>query len=142
MIKSFNPYPGLRPYRYEESHLFFGRERHIAEIIRKLEQHRFVSIVGNSGSGKSSIVKAGVLPSLVKQDENWITATFRPGENPIFHLANDLFDQNIFKDKNFTKEDKRFALLYPKVRSYCSLLINLKNYLDSMPCRKMKKILN
>jgi WD40 repeat protein/energy-coupling factor transporter ATP-binding protein EcfA2 len=106
MIKSFNPYPGLRPYRYEESHLFFGRERHIAEIIRKLEQHRFVSIVGNSGSGKSSIVKAGVLPSLVKQDENWITATFRPGENPIFHLANDLFDQNIFKDKNFTKEDK------------------------------------
>ena len=50
-----NPFPGLRPFYSDEYHLFFGRETHIVEIIRKLETARFVSVVGNSGSGKSSL---------------------------------------------------------------------------------------
>jgi energy-coupling factor transporter ATP-binding protein EcfA2 len=101
---SFIPYPGLRPYNYEESKLFFGRERHIAEILHKLETRRFVSIVGNSGSGKSSIVKAGVLPALAKDNSSWIIATFRPGENPVRNLSDFLFSNQVFTDASFTAE--------------------------------------
>jgi len=61
---SFNPYPGLRPFKIEESHLFFGREGQTDEVLQKLSQHRFVGIIGPSGSGKSSFVYCGVLPIL------------------------------------------------------------------------------
>lgn len=105
MQKTFIPYPGLRPYNYEESKLFFGRERHISEILRKLETRRFVSIVGNSGSGKSSIVKAGVLPALENDRNSWIIATLRPGENPVRHLSDSLFNEKVFPDSKFSKED-------------------------------------
>ncbi len=85
-----NPFPGLRPFEAKESALFFGRETHTSEILRKLETYRFVSIVGNSGSGKSSLVKAGVLPDLINSDGNWEICTLRPGNSPIDQLAESL----------------------------------------------------
>ena len=59
-----NPYPGLRPFDVTESHLFFGRDLQVAELVRRLERHRFVAVLGMSGSGKSSLVRAGLLPAL------------------------------------------------------------------------------
>jgi hypothetical protein len=82
-----NPFPGLRPFEANESHLFFGREAHTSEILRKLEMYRFVSVVGNSGSGKSSLVKAGVLPQLQNSDQKWEICALRPGNTPINELA-------------------------------------------------------
>lgn len=81
-----NPFPGLRPFEANESHLFFGRERHIDEILRKLDIYRFVSVVGNSGSGKSSLIKAGLLPHIHKTRPGWKVCTFRPGIDPILSL--------------------------------------------------------
>ena len=49
----FNPFPGLRPFQYGEQHLFFGREGQSEEILRHLGEHRFLAVVGTSGSGKS-----------------------------------------------------------------------------------------
>jgi len=86
LMSLYNPFPGLRPFNAEESHLFFGRERHLNEIVRKLNKYRFVSIVGTSGSGKSSLVRAGLLPRLQKSDTDWQIAIMRPGENPIHEL--------------------------------------------------------
>lgn len=89
-----NPFPGLRPFYSDEYHLFFGRETHIIEIIRKLETARFVSVVGNSGSGKSSLVRAGVLPTLMKDEKaNWIICTMRPGQLPVEELNLALLNQ-------------------------------------------------
>lgn len=82
-----NPYPGLRPFAPEEWHLFFGREAHIHEVLRKLRLHRFVSVIGNSGSGKSSLVKAGVLPRLQNELEVWQFCTFKPGQHPLQSMA-------------------------------------------------------
>ena len=56
MTNLFNPFPGLRPFKDDEYKLFFGREEHVEEIIRKLNKFKFVSVVGNSGSGKSSLI--------------------------------------------------------------------------------------
>ncbi|MDP1726251.1 MAG: hypothetical protein Q8M15_05670 [Bacteroidota bacterium] len=86
--KRFNPYPGLRPFQKEEASLFFGREKHIGEILRKLNTFRFVSIVGNSGSGKSSLVRAGILPGLENSEQKeWLICTMKPGKNAISGLS-------------------------------------------------------
>ena len=60
----FNPFVGLRPFEESEAHLFFGRDGQSDEIVNRLAQRRFVAVVGGSGSGKSSLVRAGVFPDL------------------------------------------------------------------------------
>ena len=88
----FNQFPGLRPFEPDENHLFFGREKEIDELLRRLRSTRFLSVVGTSGSGKSSLVRSGLIPSLhsgfmVSAGSSWRVAMFRPGEDPIRHLA-------------------------------------------------------
>jgi tetratricopeptide (TPR) repeat protein len=87
-----NPFPGLRPFEPDEDYLFFGRERETDELLRQLRYTRFVSVVGTSGCGKSSLVRSGLIPSLhsglmVKAGSSWRVSIFRPGEDPIGHLA-------------------------------------------------------
>ena len=59
-----NPYPGLRPFEPEEADYFFGRDRQVDELLLALREHRFVAVLGLSGSGKSSLVRAGLVPAL------------------------------------------------------------------------------
>ena len=56
-----NPFPGLRPFEYRERFLFFGRSDQSGKMIAKLSDTRFLAVVGTSGSGKSSLVRAGLL---------------------------------------------------------------------------------
>ncbi len=56
------PYPGLRPFTREEADVFFGREEHTDQLLEKLSQHRFMAVVGLSGCGKSSLVRAVCSP--------------------------------------------------------------------------------
>lgn len=85
------PYPGLRPFEMEEWSIFFGRERMIDDVIDKLGQQRLVVVHGSSGSGKSSLIRAGVLPRLARQHLRhgvpWRTATMRPSGGPLWNLA-------------------------------------------------------
>lgn len=86
------PYPGLRPFEYRENFLFFGREGKAEEIAKRLQKNQFVAVVGTSGSGKSSVVRAGLLPllyggMLYESGSNWRIAMMRPGEMPIRNLA-------------------------------------------------------
>ena len=64
LIQPRQPYPGLRPYLYEEADLFFGRAEQINRMLTRLDDDRFLAVVGGSGSGKSSLVRAGLLPTL------------------------------------------------------------------------------
>jgi energy-coupling factor transporter ATP-binding protein EcfA2 len=59
-----SPYPGLRPFQPEEAHLFFGREAQVEDMLARLEDRRFLAVVGTSGCGKSSLVRAGLIPAL------------------------------------------------------------------------------
>ncbi|HVN27835.1 MAG TPA: hypothetical protein VMT64_05080, partial [Candidatus Binataceae bacterium] len=88
----FNPFPGLRSFESDETHLFFGRDGQSDDLLRILGRRRFVAVVGTSGSGKSSLVRAGVLPALQSgfmagAGSSWRIATMRPGANPIDNLA-------------------------------------------------------
>ena len=81
----FNPFPGLRPFSEEEDYLFFGREQQVAELVTLLRNQRFIAVTGSSGSGKSSLVRAGLLPELqggmMKEvGSDWETLVLRPAE--------------------------------------------------------------
>jgi len=88
-----NPFPGLRPFAPEESDLFFGREKESGEVVNKLLKNRFVTVIGASGSGKSSLIYCGVLPKVrnMKDDtSSWKIIMFRPGNDPIGNLGNSI----------------------------------------------------
>ena len=83
------PYRGLDAFREEDSAFFFGRgsaddpESPIGELVRKVREHPFVMVVGRSGSGKSSLVYAGLLPALRRErDRFWNVLSLRPGPRP------------------------------------------------------------
>lgn len=87
-----NPFPGLRSFDVWENHLFFGREGQVDSLLWKLGRNHFIAVVGASGSGKSSLVRAGLLPVLMGGFEGhagsaWRIAVMRPGNNPIHNLA-------------------------------------------------------
>lgn len=90
--QEMKPYPGLRPFEAEDKEFFFGRETQIDELFQRLADHHFVAVVGDSASGKSSLVKAGLIPHLGNgfphpEGELWQTLTFEPGRTPIRELA-------------------------------------------------------
>jgi tetratricopeptide (TPR) repeat protein len=87
-----NPFPGLRPFEPEEDHLFFGREAETDELLRRLRTTRFLQVVGASGSGKSSLVRSGLIPALhsgfmAQASSSWRVCILRPGSDPIGNLA-------------------------------------------------------
>jgi len=89
---NFNPFPGLRPFGIEESYLYFGREGQSDEVLAILEKNRFVNILGSSGTGKSSLMFSGVIPTLhggfiSKAGNEWEIISAKPGLNPIRNLA-------------------------------------------------------
>jgi hypothetical protein len=96
--KSFNPFPGLRPFTPEESELFFGRKGESEEVLGKLLKNRFVTVMGASGTGKSSLIFCGVLPGIKKMkkhpEEKWRIVSFRPGSDPFGNLAKALSLEN------------------------------------------------
>lgn len=87
-----NPFVGLRPFEPQESQLFHGRKLHTQQLLRLLAAHRFLGVIGTSGSGKSSLVKAGLLPALYRgylrgTTSRWKVAMMRPGVGPLVALA-------------------------------------------------------
>ncbi|MBC7780705.1 MAG: hypothetical protein H7125_11455 [Proteobacteria bacterium] len=81
-----SPYPGLRPFQDRESSIFFGRSSQVEEVILRLCATRFVALLGGSGSGKSSLVRAGVIPELrgyriAEAGDFWVPILATPGTN-------------------------------------------------------------
>jgi len=81
-----NPYRGLLAFREEDAANYFGRETDAADVLAALQRQPLVAVVGASGSGKSSLVQAGVLPHL-RTAGDWAVASFRPRGRPLAELA-------------------------------------------------------
>jgi WD40 repeat protein len=85
-------YPGLRPFRRDESILFFGRQEHVDDLLGRLEDTSFLAVVGLSGGGKSSLVLSGLVPALERghlggSGPVWQIVEMRPGSDPLGALA-------------------------------------------------------
>ncbi|MFC8194108.1 XRE family transcriptional regulator [Streptomyces sp. NPDC057298] len=79
------PYAGLRSFRQQDAEWFFGRERLLEELVGRLERQRFVMVIGTSGSGKSSLLRAGLVPHLEAAASTTVVLT--PGARPLEECA-------------------------------------------------------
>ena len=96
-----NPFPGLRPFEFADNYLFFGRDEQITELTTRLRKNRFVAVVGTSGSGKSSLVRAGLMPELLSgtmasAGSSWETTIMRPGGDPLTNLADAIVETDLY----------------------------------------------
>jgi WD40 repeat protein/DNA-binding SARP family transcriptional activator len=82
-----SPFKGLESFDIADADLFFGRERLVADMVARLSGARLMGIIGPSGSGKSSVLRAGLLASLADDvlpgSSDWPLALVRPGEHPV-----------------------------------------------------------
>jgi len=131
-----NPFPGLRPFTLSDSHLFFGREGQVDEILLKLYKNRSVAIMGYSGSGKSSLMNCGLIPVLyggfmTETGPNWKIINIRPGNSPIENLAKAVV--NFLVDEGrIALEDKRIhrAIINSVLRNSSQGLVELSRYIQ------------
>ncbi|MCC5627699.1 caspase family protein [Nostoc sphaeroides CHAB 2801] len=92
-----NPYRGLYAFELEQAQYFCGRDEAVRTLVSRLAESRFLAVIGYSGSGKSSLVKAGLLPQLkgdrLPGSSQWAIASFTPGEHPLGKLVDILTRQ-------------------------------------------------
>ena len=85
------PFRGLAPFDAAHAEYFFGRERLVADLVARLVGSTLIAVVGPSGSGKSSVLRAGLLPALadgvLPGSERWRQVLMRPGEHPLAELG-------------------------------------------------------
>ena len=109
-VSVVNPFPGLRPFTVDECHLFFGREGQVDEVLVKLAENRFITVLGYSGSGKSSLMYCGIIPILyggfmTDTGADWNIVVTRPGYSPLDNLAEALI-QHDPEYANASEEDR------------------------------------
>ncbi len=91
VLSNEQPFPGLRPFDYGDQEFFFGREQQTGALYGLVDRSSFVAVVGGSGSGKSSLAKAGLLPVLEEENRRsptrkWTWCEMRPGNAPLAAL--------------------------------------------------------
>ena len=104
------PFPGLRPFDEQEDFLFFGREGQSEQILGAMRRTRLLAVVGASGSGKSSLVRAGLIrylhgEFLATGGARWRVALMRPGADPIGALARAIVSQELLEAKPTDPEE-------------------------------------
>ncbi len=111
------PYPGLRPFTEEESIFFKGRDTHIRQIVKMLEQNKMAFITGASGDGKSSMVYAGVVPYIragfsKAEFNSWLIFDFKPQRNPLESLTKSAADElNVPANETLINFSRGFSAL-------------------------------
>ncbi len=100
VISARNPYKGLQAFQEADAGDFFGREHLVRQLIDRLGHHgtsgRFIAVIGPSGSGKSSLVRAGLVPAVrhgeIAGSDRWFVTTMVPGATPVAELKRALID--------------------------------------------------
>ncbi|MCU0289848.1 MAG: WD40 repeat domain-containing protein, partial [Acidobacteria bacterium] len=104
-----NPYKGLHSYEEADADLFYGRVQVIKELLGKIEKSNLVVVTGASGTGKSSVVKAGLLPGLRRQGYH-ILPVIQPGKSPVYSLEKAFRESHLYSNEfSFELENEDLA---------------------------------
>lgn len=131
-----NPFPGLRPFSIDDTHLFFGREHQIDDILLKISKNRFITIMGYSGSGKSSLLYCGLIPILyggfaTQAGPYWNVITTRPGTSPINSLTDSIIDFMLKTDRlDQEGVEMQRAIISSVLRSGSDGLVKVSKYIQ------------
>ena len=114
--EQIHPFPGLRPFTFNDKHLFFGRDGQSERVLELLLKNRFAAVIGPSGSGKSSLINCGVIPELYggylyEAGSHWRVLRFNPGYRPIENLTEALVE-SFYGSKGDPEKLKTEANLY------------------------------
>mgnify|MGYP000583443511 CR=1 FL=1 len=102
---------GLLPYQEEDNSFLYGREKEVENLLQIIQKNKLITLTGPSGSGKSSLINAGLVPRLKKgfsgqAGKEWSICKFRPGINPIENMISALTNSGVFnKDLRAKTED-------------------------------------
>lgn len=109
-----NPYKGLLAFDERDAETFFGRDRLVGELLAAVAERRFVTVVGPSGIGKSSVVRAGLLPALradaLPGSRDWLVTDMFPGSYPFEELAAALLRVAVERPPDLVEELERDEL--------------------------------
>ncbi|RCJ17383.1 hypothetical protein A6770_34045 [Nostoc minutum NIES-26] len=116
------PYQGLRAFGEEDAQYFYGRETITQQLIYNLAVKSFIAVVGASGSGKSSVVQAGLMSQLrhgkqLPGSQEWWMRSFRPGVNPLESLSRRLVDSGTEREKAYHQMQLE-GMLYQGVEGF------------------------
>jgi WD40 repeat protein/uncharacterized caspase-like protein len=120
------PYMGLRAFSEQDSHYFYGRETLTQKLMQTVGQTNVLAVIGASGSGKSSVVQAGVLAQLrqgkqIPGSDTWWLGRFRPGDKPVMALAQCLVDPGTAKERDY-QQSQIEGFLYQGVDGFVQWL--------------------
>ena len=129
-----NNLKGLLPYQEEDHYTFYGREKEVENLLQIIQKNKLITLTGVSGSGKTSLINAGLIPRLKKgflgqAGKEWSICKFRPGVNPIENMIAALTNSGILK-KDYRANTEDFAN-YKKIIEDDKNLSLSKIYRDS-----------
>jgi len=114
--KNITPFPGIQPYLESESSSFYAREREVEDVLSILQRYKVVTVSGENGAGKTSLINAGVIPKLKNKfsgqsGKDWVVCNFRPGISPIENLSHSLSDSGVLylNGKSKTTDHKNYT---------------------------------
>ncbi|MEA5506052.1 caspase family protein [Halotia wernerae UHCC 0503] len=116
------PYRGLRAFKEADAQYFYGRETITGQLISDLGLKSFIAVVGASGSGKSSVVQAGLIAQLrlgkqLPGSQDWWIKSFRPGASPLEALSRCLVDSGTKREKSYQQMQLE-GMLYQGVKGF------------------------
>jgi WD40 repeat protein len=146
ILTQANPFPGLRPFSIEESHLFFGREGQCEIVLGYLAKNRFAAVTGASGSGKSSLIYCGLIPALyggfiTNAGSKWRIITTRPGNSPVENLA-EAIAASEKREKNEEEASLDKQIIYTILRRSSFGLVNAAKQIKLEPDENILLILD
>lgn len=118
-IEEQRPYPGLASFSTSDADYFFGRELEVETLLKKIQQYYMLAIVGPSGAGKTSFLRAGLIPAL---PAGWCSVLTFPGDAPVLNLAQSL-SRTVGDPKQFQNPDEAVGRFQNLRNSYQEILL-------------------
>ena len=127
----------MSAFQKEDKDLFFGREEFVQQLVNAVKQHPLVPVIGASGSGKSSVVLAGLIPRL-EAEETWLIKSFRPQSQPFYGLASALVRVRYPElNKNKNKQDEQISNLFERMQGNRKLWQEVTDILNENPGQRL-----
>ncbi len=120
-------FPGLNPFNASEQNAFYGRQRQVDDLLSIMQSSRFIALVGQAGSGKSSLIRAGLIPALQRGfdgivGKKWAIAYCRSGVTPLENLAAALAEENVLVGKEKGSLELQQEIIREMRRDHSGLL--------------------
>jgi uncharacterized protein YjbI with pentapeptide repeats len=132
----------LSAFREEDTDLFFGREEFVQQLVDAVKQHPLVPVIGASGSGKSSVVLAGLIPRL-RAEGTWLIESFRPQSQPFYGLASALVRVRYPElNKNKNKRDEQISNLFERMQGNRKLWQEITDILKTNPGKRLLLVID